>query len=79
MLYCFLMDKETLKYVLTQYTSKPLPRTTARTIELPLDSRKVVTLVGIRRSGKTLSDLRDERASLEAMKVFVSESFTTKR
>jgi predicted AAA+ superfamily ATPase len=47
------MDKETLKYVLAQATTRPLPVTTPRTLELPLDTRKVVTLVGIRRSGKT--------------------------
>jgi predicted AAA+ superfamily ATPase len=47
------MDKETLKYVLAQSTTRPLPPTTPRTQELPLDSRKVVALVGIRRSGKT--------------------------
>jgi predicted AAA+ superfamily ATPase len=47
------MDKETLKYVLAQSTTRPLPPTTPRTLELPLDLRKVVALVGIRRSGKT--------------------------
>lgn len=47
------MDKETLKYVLSQSTTRPLPPTVPRALELPLDSRKVVALVGIRRSGKT--------------------------
>lgn len=47
------MDKETLKYVLAQATTRPLPETAARSLELPLDARKVVALVGIRRSGKT--------------------------
>jgi predicted AAA+ superfamily ATPase len=47
------MDKETLKYVLAQTAARPLPPATSRTLELPLDSRKVVALVGIRRSGKT--------------------------
>ena len=47
------MDKETLKYVLAQSTTRPLPAGTPRRLALPLDSRKVVTLVGIRRSGKT--------------------------
>jgi hypothetical protein len=47
------MDKETLKYVLTQSTMHPLPAATPRTLELPLDSTKIVALVGIRRSGKT--------------------------
>lgn len=47
------MDKETLKYVLAQSTRRPLPAATPRTLALPHDSGKVVTLVGIRRSGKT--------------------------
>ena len=47
------MDKETLKYVLAQTAARPLPQLTPRTLQLPLDSRKVVALVGIRRSGKT--------------------------
>jgi len=47
------MDKETIKYVLTQTAARPLPHVTPRTLELPLDSRKVVALIGIRRSGKT--------------------------
>jgi hypothetical protein len=47
------VDKETLKYVLVQATTRPLPAATPRTLELPLDSGKVVALVGIRRSGKT--------------------------
>ncbi|MEI7729585.1 MAG: ATP-binding protein [Verrucomicrobiota bacterium] len=47
------MDKETLKYVLAQSTTRPWPVATPRTLALPLDSRKVVALIGIRRSGKT--------------------------
>lgn len=47
------MDKETLKYVLAQSTTRPLPATVPRALELPLATRKVVALVGIRRSGKT--------------------------
>lgn len=47
------MDKETLKYVLAQSAARPLPPAIPRALQLPLDSRKVVTLVGIRRSGKT--------------------------
>jgi uncharacterized protein len=47
------MDKETLKYVLAQSTTRPLPQATPRSLQLPLNSKKIVTLVGIRRSGKT--------------------------
>jgi uncharacterized protein len=47
------MDKETLKYVLAYNTTRALPAATPRSMQLPLDARKIVTLVGIRRSGKT--------------------------
>ena len=47
------MDKETLKYILTDFHEKPLLRAFTRKVELPLDLKKVVTVVGIRRSGKT--------------------------
>ena len=47
------MDKETLKYILAQSGTRPLPPATPRALELPLESGKVVALVGIRRSGKT--------------------------
>lgn len=47
------MDEETLKYVLAQSTARALPLVVPRALQLPLDSRKVVTLVGIRRTGKT--------------------------
>lgn len=42
-----------MKYVLTANTARPLPVGTPRQLQLPLDSGKVVTLAGIRRSGKT--------------------------
>ncbi len=47
------MDKETLKYVLAYNTTRTLPAGTPRTLQLPLQVRKTITLVGIRRSGKT--------------------------
>lgn len=47
------MEKETLKYVLAENTVRKLPKAAPRKLQLPLDTGKVVTLVGIRRSGKT--------------------------
>ena len=47
------MQKESLKYVLAYNTTRPWPKAASRTLKLPLDTGKVVTLVGIRRSGKT--------------------------
>ena len=47
------MDKETLKYILTDFHEKPLPKAFTRKVVLPLDLKKIITVVGIRRSGKT--------------------------
>ena len=47
------MDKETLKYILSENTQRPIPQGAPRSLRLPLDAGKVVTLVGIRGSGKT--------------------------
>ena len=54
------MDKETLKYIITDFHEKKLPATKARSLELPIlkqgdisQTNKIVSLVGVRRSGKT--------------------------
>ncbi|PWU13621.1 MAG: ATPase [Verrucomicrobia bacterium] len=47
------MDKERLKYVLKEGEELPLPSMHPRALKLPLNSGKVLVLVGIRRSGKT--------------------------
>ncbi len=47
------MDKETLKYVLSESSRCEVPRLTPRAIQLPLNLQKIVSLIGIRRSGKT--------------------------
>ena len=49
----FPVHKETLNYVLAQSTTRPFPPPTPRTLQLPLDPTKIVSLVGVRRSGKT--------------------------
>jgi predicted AAA+ superfamily ATPase len=49
----FLENKENLKYVLREAEDLPLPSIRPRAIRIPLDSGKVIVLVGIRRSGKT--------------------------
>ncbi len=53
MAYAFPMRKEALKYVLTENTARKFPATVPRALELPLNTTKITTLVGIRRSGKT--------------------------
>lgn len=47
------MNKETIKFILNDFHEKSLPEAFDRSLELPLDLNKIVTLVGIRRSGKT--------------------------
>jgi len=47
------MDREAIKYILTDFHTKKLPPVVERDLRLPLDLEKVVSLVGIRRSGKT--------------------------
>ena len=59
------MRKEALKYVLTENTARKFPASVARTLELPLNTSKITTLVGIRRSGKTYI-LYDTMRRLEA-------------
>jgi predicted AAA+ superfamily ATPase len=65
MAYSFPMRKEALKYVLTENTARKFPATVPRTLELPLNTTKITTLVGIRRSGKTYI-LYDTMRRLEA-------------
>ena len=59
------MRKESLKYIFTENTSRKFPVTVPRELELPLDTHKITTLVGIRRSGKTYI-LYDTMRRLEA-------------
>jgi uncharacterized protein len=59
------MREEALKYVLTENTARKFPATVPRALELPLNTTKITTLVGIRRSGKTYI-LYDTMRRLEA-------------
>jgi len=47
------VNSDNLKHVLRQFVSRPLPQCRARELGLPIGSRKVVGLAGVRRSGKT--------------------------
>lgn len=47
------MNSDNLKGVLQQFVSRSLPPCRPRELELPIGSRKVVGLAGVRRSGKT--------------------------
>jgi len=47
------MKKELLKIIIRDFHVSPLPKLNRRTLEVPIDSGKIVTLVGVRRSGKT--------------------------
>jgi len=59
------MNKETLKYVMQQFFTWKLPEFRRRTVQIPANSGKIVSLIGPRRAGKTymmfqiISDLYD--------------------
>ena len=50
---CFLMNKETLKYIIRNFHEKGIPFLYERRVKLPLNTKKVIAVIGIRRSGKT--------------------------
>lgn len=63
------MDKkELLKTIITDNQSRALPQIWPRTLEIPLNSEKIITLTGVRRSGKTYH-LFDAMSKLKAQKV----------
>lgn len=45
--------KELLKTIITDSQSRVIPEVWERTLEIPTDSGKIITLAGVRRSGKT--------------------------
>lgn len=53
LLYLIPMNKDKIKYLLQDIENTPIPDGFPREIELPMNSRKVVILLGLRRVGKT--------------------------
>jgi len=47
------MKKELLKQIIRDYHLAPLPDLHRRTLDVPLNTGKIITLIGVRRSGKT--------------------------
>jgi len=47
------MKKELLKQIIRDFHLTPLPKLNRRALVVPVDTGKIVTLVGVRRSGKT--------------------------
>ncbi|MCF8382171.1 MAG: AAA family ATPase, partial [Chlorobium sp.] len=47
------MKKETLKTIIRDFHVSPLPTLKRRSQQIPVDTSKIITLVGVRRSGKT--------------------------
>ncbi len=45
--------KEIIKKIVTDFTEQELPEIKEREISIPVDSGKVVSVVGARRTGKT--------------------------
>ena len=48
-----IMRKEVLKEIITDFQRRPLPPIKRRILKIPFGTEKVVTIVGVRRSGKT--------------------------
>ena len=48
-----MVSKELLKTIITSNQAQPIPETWERTLKVPTKSGKIITLVGVRRSGKT--------------------------
>ncbi|MFZ3116567.1 MAG: ATP-binding protein [Syntrophales bacterium] len=47
------MKKELLKQIIRDFHLAPLPALKRRAMKIPLDTGKIITLIGVRRSGKT--------------------------
>ena len=47
------MKKETIKQILRDFHLTALPLLKRRSLQVPLETGKIITLVGVRRSGKT--------------------------
>ena len=45
--------KEAFKKIITDFQEQQIQLTVPRDIRIPIDSGKIVTLIGVRRSGKT--------------------------
>jgi len=64
------MKKDILKTVIRVFHLKPLPELIEKDAVLPIDSGKIISVIGVRRSGKTsllLSRVKTERLCLRAM------------
>ena len=58
MTYNFLMiRKDILKTILVDHQTRRLPEIWERTQKLPVNSGKILTIAGVRRSGKTYGDV----------------------
>ncbi|MES9857745.1 MAG: ATP-binding protein [Sedimenticola sp.] len=64
--------KETLKRLITDFQERPLPTLIPRELEIPLGVEKIVSLIGVRRCGKTsllLDTIRKLRSQVPAQRI----------
>lgn len=64
--------KNTLKRLIIDFQERPVPERVARDISFPIDSSKIVSLVGVRRSGKTsvlLHTIAELRETIDASRM----------
>lgn len=45
--------RDIFKKIITDFHEKRLPSTVSRNVDIPIGSGKIISLVGVRRSGKT--------------------------
>ena len=48
-----MIEKDLLKTIITDNQSRIIPEIWERTVKIPANSGKIITLAGVRRSGKT--------------------------
>ena len=81
--------KEIIKSLIREFHHRPLPKYIVREITIPLKVQKNITLIGARRSGKTLllyqlidrllleKDKSDLIINLFPLPVFISQDYST--
>ena len=53
------------RYVLEMWKSLEIPRTVRREINIDINAEKIITIAGVRRSGKTSLDVPVHKTTLE--------------
>ncbi len=76
-----MINKDLIKRIITDFHLSPLPETKPRELSVPMDSKKIITVIGPRRAGKTyfLFQLMKELIIKEDKKFLVYINFEDER